>query len=184
MAKLNDVADFFIALAQEMAEAGLGDAMTNLRLQKTLYFAQGWSLARNGRPLFSEPIEAWQYGPVVPLCYDWYKAFGSNPLSADMPPREAFTTDEYELMLDTWLELSRYSTGHLVSLTHAAGTPWDDAWNHSKRLEISSEDIASYFAERKLPSSKEKLSSIPVVKPLYKRDGVPVFAAEEDWNYE
>lgn len=41
MALLRDVADFFIALAQDMAEMNLGDAMTNLRLQKMLYFAQG-----------------------------------------------------------------------------------------------------------------------------------------------
>lgn len=42
MAMLKDVADFFIALAQETAEMDMGDAMTNLRLQKMLYYAQGW----------------------------------------------------------------------------------------------------------------------------------------------
>lgn len=39
MAKLRDVAAFFIALGQDMSEMQMGDAMTNLRLQKMLYFA-------------------------------------------------------------------------------------------------------------------------------------------------
>ena len=58
MAKLRDVAAFFIALGQDMSEMQMGDAMTNLRLQKMLYFAQGWSLTRLGKPLFEEAIEA------------------------------------------------------------------------------------------------------------------------------
>lgn len=184
MAKLNDVADFYIALAQEMADAGLGDAMTNLRLQKMLYFSQGWSLARNGKPLFDEPIEAWQYGPVVPPCYRWYKGFGSSPLSAVMPSRDAFSEEEYELLLDVWNELSRHSTAQLVTMTHAEGTPWDQVWNHSSSREITKESIGKFFSKIHLPSMKDALSAIPIVKPLYYKDGVPVFSAEENLQYE
>ena len=53
MAKVQDVAKLFIGLANEQAEQNQGDLMTNLRLQKLLYFAQGWYLARYGKPLFS-----------------------------------------------------------------------------------------------------------------------------------
>lgn len=179
MAKLRDVAAFFIALAQDMAEMQLGDAMTNLRLQKMLYFAQGWSLTRLGKPLFEEPIEAWQYGPVVPACYGWYSGFGRNFLTSDMPPREAFTTEEYELLLDTWAELSKYSTSQLVTMTHEKGTPWDRVWNHSGSREIPTEEISAFFSRNPLPGIKEKLAGIPVISPLYRIDGVPVFAAEE-----
>jgi uncharacterized phage-associated protein len=59
MAKVQDVARFFIDLAQHQNERNSGDLMTNLRLQKLLYFAQGWYLARFGKALFDEPIEAW-----------------------------------------------------------------------------------------------------------------------------
>ena len=179
MAKLRDVAAFFIALAQDMAEMQMGDAMTNLRLQKMLYFAQGWSLARHGKPLFEEPIEAWQYGPVVPVCYGWYNGFGRGFLTSEMPPKEAFTAEEYELLLDTWTELSKFSTSQLVAMTHEAGTPWDRAWNHSSSREIPTKDIRSFFSTVPLPGTKEKLAGIPVIEPLYRKDGVPVFAAEE-----
>ena len=42
MANVHDVALFFIEIAQEQSKKNLGDPMTNLRLQKLLYFAQGW----------------------------------------------------------------------------------------------------------------------------------------------
>ena len=179
MALLRDVADFFIALAQDMAEMNLGDAMTNLRLQKMLYFAQGWMMMRYGKPLFSESIEAWQLGPVVPTCYNWYKGFGKNHLRAEMPPRNAFTNDEYELLLDTWNELSKYSTSQLVSMTHESGSPWDTVWNHSKERAITNEQIREFFANKHLPRFKDKLDSIPIVEPIYRENGIPVFSDRE-----
>ena len=51
MAKVKDVARLFIDIAGQQAENGQGDGMTNLRLQKLLYFAQGWYMARYGKPL-------------------------------------------------------------------------------------------------------------------------------------
>jgi uncharacterized phage-associated protein len=44
-----------------------------LRLQKLLYYCQGWSLALLGRPLFGEQIQAWRHGPVVPGVYEMFK---------------------------------------------------------------------------------------------------------------
>lgn len=182
MALLKDVAGFFIALAQDMAEMNLGDAMTNLRLQKMLYFAQGWMMMRHGKPLFSDSIEAWQLGPVVPTCYNWYKGSGKNQLSAEMPPRAAFTNDEYELLLDTWTELSKYSTSQLVSMTHEVGSPWDIVWNHSKERTITNEQIRAFFEYKHLPRFKEKLNSIPAVEPIYRENGIPVFSDREVWG--
>ncbi|MBQ8161809.1 MAG: DUF4065 domain-containing protein [Clostridia bacterium] len=179
MAKLMDVSAFFIALAQDMAELQMGDAMTNLRLQTLLYYAQGWSLARHGEPLFEESIEAWEYGPVVPVCHGWYRGFGHGFLTAQMPPKEAFTADEYELLTDTFAKLSRFSTSHLLAMTRKAGSPWDRAWNHSKSREIPSKEIGAFFSKMPLSGIREKLDHIPVIKPLYRKDGVPVLAARE-----
>ena len=73
MANVQDVAKFFIGLANEQANNDQGDLMTNLRLQKLLYFAQGWYLSRYGKPLFQDEIEARKYGPVVPKIYETYR---------------------------------------------------------------------------------------------------------------
>jgi len=42
-----DVAKYFLAQSSEDA----GDLISNLKLQKLVYYAQGFSLALNGRPL-------------------------------------------------------------------------------------------------------------------------------------
>ena len=57
-----DVAQYFLAKSDEDA----GDLMSNLKLQKLVYYAQGFALALFDKPLFSERIEAWIHGPVYP----------------------------------------------------------------------------------------------------------------------
>ena len=52
-----------------------GDFITNLKLQKLLYYLQGYYLAVFEKPLFDVEIEAWQYGPVVPNAYYEFNAF-------------------------------------------------------------------------------------------------------------
>lgn len=44
-------------------------AMTAMKLQKLVYYAQAWSLVWDENPLFDEPVEAWVNGPVVPELY-------------------------------------------------------------------------------------------------------------------
>ena len=43
--------------------------MTAMKLQKLVYYSQAWSLVWDEAPLFSEAIEAWANGPVVPELY-------------------------------------------------------------------------------------------------------------------
>ena len=69
MLKAIDVANFFVDLANSDPD----DCMTNLRVNKLLYFAQAWSVVRRNKPLFEEDMQAWKYGPVVP---EVYTAFG------------------------------------------------------------------------------------------------------------
>lgn len=64
----SDSAKFVIYFANNV-----GELLTNLKLQKLLYYAQGWHLAHNNRLLFSDEIEAWVHGPVVPTIYHVYK---------------------------------------------------------------------------------------------------------------
>ena len=49
------------------------DDLTNMKLNKLLYFSQGHYLKKYGRPLFNNVIEAWGHGPVVPEVYSTYK---------------------------------------------------------------------------------------------------------------
>ena len=54
--------------------------VSNLKLQKLLYFVQGNFLRVLKRACFYEEIEAWKYGPVIPEVYSEFKMFGSNDI--------------------------------------------------------------------------------------------------------
>ena len=58
MLSAHEIAKYFVSLVDEEA----GDSISNLKLQKLLYYAQGFSLAFFDRPLFSESIKAWASG--------------------------------------------------------------------------------------------------------------------------
>lgn len=67
-----DVANYFFSRLDEDA----GDVLSNLKLQKLVYYAQGFALALLERPLFSEPLVAWQMGPVCPPLFRTYAIDG------------------------------------------------------------------------------------------------------------
>lgn len=71
-----DVAHYFLSLIS----SELSDYISNLRLQKLVYLAQGYHLAETGKPLFLEPIELWVTGPVIPILYHKYHKYKNNPL--------------------------------------------------------------------------------------------------------
>lgn len=103
----------------------LDDVITNLKLQKLLYYEQGYHLAYFGEPLFNDNIEAWMYGPVVPVVYNKYKQYDSSPI----PPVDSdlqFENDiEAKLFWEVFKLYNRYSASGLVDLTHSE-TPWQE----------------------------------------------------------
>lgn len=101
--------------------------VSNLKLQKLLYYAQGWSLGLNGTPLFQDEIQAWIHGPVVPTAFYEFRHFGWNPI---VIPQET-------LRIDTPL------AGHLKSVLNAYGK------FSAVQLEAISHDEAPWIDARK-----------------------------------
>jgi uncharacterized phage-associated protein len=64
-----------------------------MKLQKLLYYAQGFAMVILGKPLFDEDFEAWDYGPVLRAVYDKFKGYGSGAL----PKPENFSFDVYTI---------------------------------------------------------------------------------------
>ena len=56
------------------------DYLTPLKLQKLLYYVQGWHLVETGSPAFCEEIRAWREGPAVRQVYQEYRHLGKNPI--------------------------------------------------------------------------------------------------------
>lgn len=90
----------------------------NLRLQKILFIVQIVFLEVFQRPCFHEEIEAWRYGPVVPVVYDEYKMYGSNLIFAPLEETSIRKEDLNEItsIVD---DLEKYSTNALVKYTHS-----------------------------------------------------------------
>ena len=103
-----------------------GIAITNLKLQKLLYYCQGWHLAFEGEVFFQDRIEAWIHGPVVPPVFREYKEHRWNPIpppqcAIDLLPSQ--TSDHIDQVMDAYGAL----TGpQLEALTHREA-PWLDA---------------------------------------------------------
>lgn len=105
----------------------LGDIVTNLKLQKLLYYTQGFSLAINDKSLFSEPITKWQYGPVVVPVYFAYKDNGSNGIFPS-PDFDLSTLEEndWDLVREVYEVYGQFSAWKLMEMTHNE-KPWLEA---------------------------------------------------------
>lgn len=138
-----------------------GYEISNLKLQKLLYFVQGCFLIEKNEPCFNDPIEAWEFGPVVSEAYQEYKMYGAS----NIPP----ITKYFHIDKENWLNsgyvkyqdnvisnedkkiieqvvdsLSSATALDLVRTTHEQ-TPWKDAYVAGKNSIISLDDIKKYF---------------------------------------
>lgn len=145
MATVFDVANFFVEWANKSEEEHMG----NLRLNKLLFYSQGQHLARYGKPLFNDPIEAWVYGPVVPPIYQKYKVCGKNPITTVDEDYKAsvFSRDEQLLLSDVLRTYGPFTAGTLVSMTHQPGTPWRNAYIDGRNTEITQASMMEFFKE-------------------------------------
>ncbi len=121
--------------------------VSNLRLQKLLYFVYVCFLCTFQRRCFAEPIEAWTFGPVVPIVYGEYKIFGSSAISSPQNFSDSFLTVQHRENINHMLDsCAALSTGDLVERTHSQ-TPWIAAYNNPFNHRITDEAIRNYFGD-------------------------------------
>lgn len=138
------IANWFVAWA-EAEEADL----SNLKLQKLLYYAQGHHLANSGNPLFRDSIEAWSHGPVVPDVYHHWKYRGSADLR--LPRNDPFRWEDVdertdELLVKIWNTYGCYSAWKLRTMTHNE-PPWHGSFKPGvPHLEITKRAMKDYFS--------------------------------------
>lgn len=141
------VAEWFLAYNRNAMNEEGADYISNLKLQKLLYYAQGSFLAVNDSPLFDDDIVAWQHGPVVEAVYHQYKCNGANgiPYEKDFDFSE-FTEEENELLSEVYSTFGQYSAWKLRNMTHEE-TPWQET---PKNSVIPKEKIMEYFKQEYL----------------------------------
>lgn len=119
--------------------------ISNLALQKLLYFAHGHFLIRTGKPLVQGAFEAWKYGPVHPAVYQAFKAEAGHPIQARAVARNIMTgattpivlpddPDVRRTLKDVLRSYGHLSSGRLVDISHAKNGPW---WTTVNKAETS-----------------------------------------------
>jgi uncharacterized phage-associated protein len=122
MLSCHDVAKYFLSLEDENA----GDLISNLKLQKLVYYAQGFHLALYDEHLFPEHIEAWTHGPVVPSLYHQYKEYGAGPIpKPENIDFELFDPRVRELLDEVHAVFGQFSAWKPRNMTHEE-PPWRD----------------------------------------------------------
>jgi len=136
-----DVANYFLKCQNE----DFGDIMSNLKLQKLVYYAQGFYLAIVGEPLFNEPIEACVHGPVCVDLYHKYKEYGNGviPIPYDVNTLEIFDEKALEILGMVQNDYGQFSGWMLRNLSHE-DTPWIRAFDKGRAV-ISHSAMKSYF---------------------------------------
>ncbi len=147
-------------LVLDVAESD-GTPVTNLSLNKVIYFLHVETLMESNLPLVSSKIEAWKYGPVFREIYSQFKNYGDRAITGratfinrNSGEVEVCRVDLPEHMVNAlsekcrkYLHLTAYQ---LVNLSHVSGGAWDKVFNHDGKsnpgMSITNEIIKDSFA--------------------------------------
>ncbi len=133
-----------------------GKQLTNMQLQKLVYFAHGWHLALTGKPLLTDAVKAWNFGPVIPPLYNSLKKYG-NGIVTEPIKRKDQDTDEVliiqepesdyvkQLLQRVWEIYGNMTGAQMSYLTHQPDTPWEFTWKKEKFSVISDKLIQDHF---------------------------------------
>lgn len=169
MYKAKEIAYWFLAknYGEQKMRVAVNDEfdvyeyLTHQKLQKLLYYAQGCSLAINNEPLFDEPIEAWEHGPIISSIYDMFYTFRQNPLV--IPASEEYTNAVTKIEEDAktrkllefvYENFAIYTAWELRNMTHESKSPWLKA-NKTHDI-IDNEAIKEYFKKEVLEDEDEE----------------------------
>ena len=142
MADARTVANRFLELAREQ-----GRSLTPMQVVKLVYIAHGWMLALTGRPLIPQPVEAWQYGPVVRDVYNGVRSYGRGPVQAAMwAPQETLDHQENDMVGQVFRLYGNMDAISLSNITHMPETPWAQTYRpRSFGTVIPNDLIAAHY---------------------------------------
>jgi uncharacterized phage-associated protein len=159
------IANYFLTVAAEQNQT-----LDPMKIQKLVYFANGWHLAIKDEPLINEQIEAWPYGPVIPSLYRAFRRFGNQPITEsacdivdeftdpwtmssqrvcpsldDVPEQAEFTKAFLDRIWDTY---GHYTAVQLSNETHRPSAPWDKISKHYNGAIPKGTDIPAVVMKR------------------------------------
>ena len=142
MYKVIDVCEYILEYCQTR-EIGI----SNLKLQKILYFIQAEFLVAKDTPCFKEEIVAWGFGPAVPAAYYEYRVFGSTliPNYIHKEKKNILTVEDKEIINEILERTINISDSYLCEITMSQD-PWRNVYCNGLEVPISNASIKSYFS--------------------------------------
>ncbi len=142
-----DIANYFIK-----KHKNTNNQITNMQLQKLVYFTNGIYMHYEGYPLIKEKIQAWKYGPVIPELYDELKNFGSNAVNKIIQNDNSKEISEEMIPLLESIDriFGTMDAWELSDISHIKEGAWDKAKKLGDYLE--NEDIKEEFKKLHIPS--------------------------------
>ena len=149
--------------------------ITNLDIQKIVYFMHGHYLVRHEAPLVRGEFEAWPYGPVHRVLYNAFREYENKPIDRLAMAFDPITRTSRSLpaladdgavavlgdFLGHYLDLPTYL---LVELTHGVGTPWSRTMEDARSrvnvgMRIADSTIRIFFEGLSLSSGSKRQST-------------------------
>lgn len=127
-----------------------GDTISNLKMQKLLYYAQGEALGLFKAPLFDDVIEAWKHGPVVRSVYTAFKKYQKDSISfaeLDSFNPDELSPKEHEFLLLIFRKYGSKAAWELRNMTHAE-SPWQSSYTPLASKTIPLSVIRECFSEK------------------------------------
>lgn len=124
--------------------------ISTMKLQKLVFFSQGWSYGALGNALFPEKFENWTHGPV---CRDLYNKHRGQYFVESWDGAPEKLNEIQRAIIDGVLtNYGALSGSDLSELTHESGTPWSMARDRNRLSpsdhgysEITEEEMLAYF---------------------------------------
>jgi uncharacterized phage-associated protein len=118
----NNTANFLLVECRER-----GEVLTNLKLQKLLYYAQAWYLAIHNKPLFEEDFQAWVHGPALPSQYKRFKKFEWRPILEEGIVAPELKNEQVTAHLIDIVNIFGVETASALELMTHNERPWQEA---------------------------------------------------------
>lgn len=139
-----------LEVAQEFLDLARNENrnLTNMQLQKLVFFAHGIHLGAFGRPLIDDEVRAWDFGPVIPELYERLRRYGRGVVTDDLPhDPDAIAPDgsEMEAIRTTWETYRDTGAWTLSTISHLEGSPWEQIWRQRKYAPIPNDIIQDYY---------------------------------------
>lgn len=172
--------------------------ITNLALQKLLYFAHGLHLVETKSPLVMGFFEAWQFGPVHPVAYRAFKSARANPIQFRASLQDPFTRIAIPLPDVTDCDVKAragrivamyagMTPGRLVEISHAKAAPWQFIVDKSQNetivgLRIANDIILARFKYHKVSIGSEPRHGEPKEEAPFEVEEVDFICLILTWH--